>query len=70
MSTRTVEISSAGRLSFRHRQLVMAREDGTAPTVPIEDLALLVVDNPQVTYTHSLLSVRARTHYANECSNA
>ncbi|MCX7901346.1 MAG: type II CRISPR-associated endonuclease Cas1 [Burkholderiaceae bacterium] len=53
--TRTVEISSPARLSLRHRQLVVAREDGSTPTVPLEDLSLLIVDNPQVTYTHALL---------------
>lgn len=56
MSGRTVEVSSPARLSLRHRQLVVARDDGTAPTVPVEDLGLLIVDNPQVTYTHALLT--------------
>ncbi len=56
MSHRTVAVDSAARLSLRHRQLVIARDDGSAPAVPIEDLALLVVDNPQATYTHALLA--------------
>jgi CRISPR-associated protein Cas1 len=64
MSTRTVEISSPARLSLRHRQLVVAREDGAEPTVPIEDLALLVVDNPQVVYTHMLLAALAEAKVA------
>jgi len=64
MSTRTVEISSPARLSLRHRQLVVAREDGAEPTVPIEDLALLVVDNPQVVYTHTLLAALAEAKVA------
>ena len=59
MSGRTVEITSAARLALRQRQLVIAREDGSAPTVPIEDIGLLVVDNPQVTYTHALLAALA-----------
>lgn len=62
--TRTVEVSSAARLSLRHRQLVVAREDGSAPTVPVEDLALLVVDNPAVTYTHALLAALAEAKVA------
>ncbi|WP_169579899.1 type II CRISPR-associated endonuclease Cas1 [Rubritepida flocculans] len=62
--TRTVEISSTARLSLRHRQLVIAREDGSAPTVPVQDLALLVVDNPQVTYTHALLAALAEAKVA------
>lgn len=56
MTHRTVAVDSAARLSLKHRQLVIAREDGSAPTVPIEDLALLVIDNQHATYTHSLLS--------------
>lgn len=56
MTHRTVAVDSAARLSLKHRQLVIAREDGSVPTVPIEDLALLVVDNPRTTYTHGLLA--------------
>ncbi len=59
MTWRTVEIASPARLSLRHRQLVIARDDGSAPAVPVEDLGLLVVDNPQVTYTHALLTALA-----------
>jgi len=40
-------------------QLVIAREDGTAPSVPIEDLALLIIDHPQTIYTHALLAALA-----------
>lgn len=54
--TRTVVISSPARLSLRHRQLVVSRADGSAPTVPLEDLALLLVEDPQATYTHALLA--------------
>jgi CRISPR-associated protein Cas1 len=32
--------------------------------VPLEDLALLVVDNPQVTYTHALLAALAEAKVA------
>lgn len=56
MSHRTVAVSSPSHLSLRHRQLVIELEDGSAPTVPIEDLDLLIVDQPQVTYTHALLA--------------
>lgn len=54
--TRTVVVSSPARLSLRHRQLVVARQDGSSPTVPLEDLALLLVEEPQATYTHALLA--------------
>lgn len=65
MSARTVEISAApARLSLRHRQLVARREDGTERTTPIEDLALLVVDHPQVTYSHALLAALAEAKVA------
>lgn len=64
MSGRTVEISSPARLSLRQRQLAIAREDGSMPAVPLEDLALLLVDNPQVTYTHALLTALAEAKVA------
>lgn len=56
MSYRTVEIGSPARLSLRHRQLVITREDGSAPTVPIEDLDILLLAHPQITCSNVLLA--------------
>lgn len=53
---RTVVVTSPARLTLRHRQLVVARADGSSSTVPLEDLALLLVEEPQATYTHALLT--------------
>ncbi len=64
MSTRTVEISSPARLALRHRQLLVNRDDGSCPSVPLEDLALLIIDHPQVTYTHTLLAALAEAKVA------
>jgi CRISPR-associated protein Cas1 len=64
MSGRTIEITSPARLSLKHRQLVIAREDGTAPSVPLEDLGLLIVDQPQVTYTHAVMAALAEAKVA------
>ena len=64
MSSRTVEITSPARLSLKHRQLVVAREDGSTPTVPLEDLGLLIVDQPQVTYTHAVMAALAEAKVA------
>ncbi|HEX7389422.1 MAG TPA: type II CRISPR-associated endonuclease Cas1 [Acidiphilium sp.] len=55
MSYRTVEIGSPARLSLRHRQMVIAREDGSAPTVPIEDLDILLLAEPRITCSGALL---------------
>jgi CRISPR-associated protein Cas1 len=65
MSGRTIEISaSPAYLSLRQRQLVLRREDGAERTTPIEDLGLLIVDQPQVTYSHALLAALAEAKVA------
>lgn len=53
---RIIEIARDGaRLSLRDAQLVIARRDQPEATVPINDLAVLVVANERVSYTHPLL---------------
>ncbi len=57
MIKRTLEISSGpARLSIAHRQLVIERTEGPATTVPIEDIGVVIVDHPAVTYTHSVFT--------------
>jgi CRISPR-associated protein Cas1 len=43
-------------LSIAHRQLVIRREDVPDATVPCEDLGVLLVDHPAVTYTHGVFT--------------
>ena len=61
MRNRIVEISeSPCQLRVEHKQLVIERraeEDGLFATViPLEDLAVVVIAHPQVTYTQAVLS--------------
>jgi CRISPR-associated protein Cas1 len=54
---KTVEIATPGtRLSISHRQLVIERPGEDTRTVPCEDIGVLIVDHPQVTYTHSVFT--------------
>lgn len=55
MAWRGVHISRSARLSVRHRQLVLAGEEGEI-SLPLEDIAWLVLDTPQVTITGGALS--------------
>lgn len=55
MAWRGVHISKPSRLNFADGQLVAKQNDGEA-RIPLEDLAWLIIDNPQVTLTTSLLS--------------
>ncbi len=60
MIKRSVEISSGpAHLAVRYGQLVVRREGEDDAQVPIEDLGVLVVEHPAVTYTHSLLTTLA-----------
>ena len=55
MAWRGVHLSEAARLSLADRQLVVARADGEV-RLPIEDIAWIVIDTPQVTLSAALLS--------------
>ena len=55
MAWKGVHISRPARLSYRDTQLVVSQDEGDV-TMPIEDVAWIVLDNPQVTLTASLVS--------------
>ena len=57
MIKRTIEISrEPAHLSLRLGQLVLERDHELVSTIPCEDLGMVVVDHPQVSYTHSALA--------------
>src|SRR5579864_4749203 len=54
---RTLEISrEPAHLAVQFDQLTIKRGDQVAGSLPCEDLGVVVVDQPQTTYTHALLS--------------
>jgi len=62
MIKRTIEISrAAAHLSVRHRQLTLRRDGETVGSIPCEDIATVVVDHPEVTYTHGALASLAES---------
>ena len=57
MIKRTLEISSEPtHLSVRHGQLLLSRQKAVVASLPCEDLGVIVVDQPQTTYTHAALT--------------
>lgn len=55
MIKRTVEISSGPiHLSIKHKQMVLKKGEETH-YIPVEDLGLLVLSHPAISYTHQLL---------------
>jgi CRISPR-associated protein Cas1 len=57
MRNRILEISQQpARLRVEHRQLVIQPPEGNSRSVPLEDIAVLVVAHPQVSYTQAVLS--------------
>ena len=57
MIKRTLEISrEPAHLAVRHDQLQLRRGDEVAASFPCEDLGFVVVDHPQVTYSHAALA--------------
>lgn len=58
MAWRSVVISKPARLSLKQGALLVEQNQGSA-SVPLEDIASLVLDNPQITLTTPLLSACA-----------
>lgn len=57
MIKRTIEISrEPAHLSLKLGQLVLERDNEPVSTIPCEDLGMVVVDHPQVSYTHAVLA--------------
>lgn len=57
MTNRMIELSEGpASLSVRHGQLVIARDEVAEVTVPLEDIACVVVAHPRVMFTHAVLS--------------
>jgi CRISP-associated protein Cas1 len=57
MTDRILDFSqSPARLSVRRRQLTIRRDDPPETTVPLEDISVLIVSHPQVTFTQSVIS--------------
>ncbi|MCX7703767.1 MAG: type II CRISPR-associated endonuclease Cas1 [Planctomycetota bacterium] len=57
MTEHIIDLSEeAVHLSFRNSLLVIRRNEEEEVTLPLAELAVLLVSNPQVTYTHSVLA--------------
>lgn len=65
MAWRGLHISNPARLTQRRRQIVVALEDADEElTFPVEDVAWLILDTPQVSISGSLLSALAQNGIA------
>lgn len=62
MIKRTICISNPAYLSKKDNKLIInhpnksAEEESKTPSVPIEDIGILILENPQITISHSLLA--------------
>ena len=61
MIKRTLCFSNPAYLSMKNKQLVVrlesrGNEPGQQTTIPIEDIGMVVLDNPQITLTHGLMA--------------
>ena len=56
MAWRIVQISSACKLSLKHKQLLYEPLEGEAVTLPLEDIAVVILENKQILLTSALLS--------------
>jgi len=59
---RTIEISQQpAHLTVQHAQLVLKRDGAVVGQVPCEDVGVVLVDQPQVTYSHAALAALAES---------
>lgn len=56
MAWRGLHISEPARLSLKDRRMVVAQGDDEPVTLPLEDIAWVVLDTPQVTVTAALMA--------------
>ena len=56
MAWRGLHIGQPSRLSLKARQLVVEREDDEAVSFPLEDVAWVILDTPQVTASAALMA--------------
>lgn len=57
MIKRTVYVGNPAYLRLKHRQLeIVKAHDEVAGRIPVEDIAIVLLDNPQITITNALLS--------------
>ena len=56
MIKRTVLINNPAKLSVKLDQLIVEKEGKVAGKIPIEDIAVLLVEHPAVIYTQGCLS--------------
>ena len=55
MIKRTIEISSGPiHLSIKHKQMLL-KKGNELHSIPVEDIGLLVLSNPAISYTHQLM---------------
>ncbi len=55
MIKRIIEISKSAGLRLKHKQLIIRQEE-KVHSVPIEDIGILISDNPAITYSQQLLA--------------
>ncbi|GAB4196409.1 MAG: type II CRISPR-associated endonuclease Cas1 [Wenzhouxiangellaceae bacterium] len=55
MSKRIIEISNPAYLHIDHRQLVIEKDKQRIASIPVEDMAALVLATPQVVMTHAAI---------------
>lgn len=55
MIKRTLDISEPSYLKYKHKQLVIDRSGTVIATIPFEDIGIMLLHNPAIAYTHSVL---------------
>ena len=55
MIKRTIYIESPSYLYLERKQLCAKNNEGVIRSAPVEDIAILMMDHPQITITHSLV---------------
>ena len=61
MSWRILTLTSPSRICVRHKQLNWTGESGENQNIPLEDISVVILENPQIQITSTLLSSLAES---------
>ena len=64
MIKRIIEVSTSAKISCKNKQLVVCRPEEADASIPIEDIGILILDNPAITHTQGALNACAANNVA------
>lgn len=69
MLKRIIYIDCRATIKTRMQQLIINKDNGDVNSIPIEDVSIVIIDNPQITITNACLSILNEANVGIICCN-